>query len=99
MKGEIKMSYAERICKAKNHKAAKKAMQAGLAHYGAFLNAMVNATVWDDLPILVAAMQMSAQAMRPAIGETGCEIADRIVEAYTAVAIDIGALRKERGEE
>lgn len=93
------MSYAERICKAKNHKAATKAMQAGLAHYGAFLNAMVNATMWDDLPILVAAMQMSAQAMRPAIGEKGCEIADQIVEAYTAVAIDVGALRKERGEE
>ena len=93
------MSYAERICKAKNHKAATKAMQAGLAHYGAFLNAMVNATSWDDLPILVAAMQLIAQAMRPAIGETGCEIADQIVEAFTAVEIDVGALRKERGEE
>ena len=92
------MSYAERICKAKDLEAATKAMQAGLAHYGAFLNAMVNAS-GDDLPILVAAMQMSAQAMRPAIGETGCEIADRIVEAYTAVAVDVGALRKERGEE
>lgn len=93
------MSYAERICKAKNHKAATKAMQAGLAHYGAFLNAMVNATPWDDLPILVAAMQMSAQAMRQVIGETGCEIADRIMAASAAVAVDIGALRKERGEE
>ena len=93
------MSYAERICKAKDHKAAAKAMQAGLAHYGAFLNAMVNATMWDDLPILAAAMQMIAQAMRPVIGEKGCEIADRIVETSTAVAIDIGALQKERGEE
>ena len=93
------MSYAERICKAKNHKAATKAMQAGLAHYGAFLNAMVNATPWDDLPILVAAMQMSAQAMRQVIGEKGCEIADQIMAASTAVAIDVGALRKERGEE
>lgn len=93
------MSYAERICKAKDHKDAAKAMQAGLAHYGAFLNAMVNATVWDDLPILVAAMQLIAQAMRPVIVEKGCEIADRIVEASTAVAIDVGALRKERGEE
>ena len=93
------MSYAERICKAKNHKAATKAMQAGLAHYGAFLNAMVNATMWDDLPILVAAMQLIEQAMRPAIGETGCKIADQIVAASAAVAVDIGALRKERGEE
>lgn len=93
------MSYAERICKAKDLEAATKAMQAGLAHYGAFLNAMVNATSWGDMPILVAAMQMSAQAMRPVIGEKGCEIADRIVEASTAVAIDVGALRKERGEE
>lgn len=93
------MSYAERIYKAKDRKAATKAMQAGLAHYGAFLNAMVNATVWDDLPILVAAMQLIAQAMRPAIGETGCEIADQIMADLTAVAIDIGALRKERGEE
>ena len=83
------MSYAERICKAKDLEAATKAMQAGLAHYGAFLNAMVNATMWDDLPILVAAMQLIAQAMRPVIGE----------EASTAVAVDIGALRKERGEE
>lgn len=93
------MSYAERICKAKDHKAAAKAMQAGLAHYGAFLNAMVNATSWDDLPILVAAMQMSAQAMRQVIGEKGCEIADQIMADLTAVAIDVGALRKERGEE
>ena len=93
------MSYAERICKAKDLETATKAMKAGLAHYGAFLNAMVNATMWDDLPILVAAMQLIAQAMRPAIGEKGCEIADRIVEASTAVAIDVGALRKERGEE
>lgn len=93
------MSYAERICKAKNHKAATKAMQAGLAHYGAFLNAMVNATVWDDLPILVAAMQLIAQAMRQVIGEKGCEIADQIMADLTAVAIDVGALRKERGEE
>ena len=93
------MSYAERICKAKNHKAATKAMQAGLAHYGAFLNAMVNATSWDDLPILVAVMQMTAQAMRPAIGEKGCKIADQIMAAWTAVAIDTWALRKERGEE
>lgn len=93
------MSYAERICKAKDHKAATKAMQAGLAHYGAFMNAMVNATQWDDLPILVAAMQMSAQAMRPAIGEKGCKIADQIMAGSTAVAIDVGALRKERGEE
>lgn len=93
------MSYAERICKAKDRKAATKAMQAGLAHYGAFLNAMVNATVWDDLPILVAAMQMSAQAMRQVIGETGCEIADRIMAASTAVAVNVGALRKESGEE
>lgn len=93
------MSYAERICKAKDREAAAKAMKAGLAHYGAFLNAMVNATSWDDVPILVAAMQLIAQAMRPAIGEKGCEIADRIVEASTAVAVDIGALRKERGEE
>lgn len=92
------MSYAERIFKAKDHEAAAEAMQAGLVHYGAFLNAMVNATMWDDLPILVAAMQLIAQAMRPAIGEKGCEIADRIVAASTAVAIDIGALRKERGE-
>lgn len=92
------MSYAERICKAQDHEAAAKAMQAGLAHYGAFLNAMVNATMWDDLPILVAAMQLIAQAMRPEIGEKGCEIADRIVAASTAVAIDVGALRKERGE-
>lgn len=93
------MSYAERICKAKNHKAATKAMQAGLAHYGAFMNAMVNATVWDDLPILVAAMQLIAQAMRQVIGEKGCEIADQIMADSTAVAIDVGALRKERGEE
>ena len=93
------MSYAERICNAKDHKAATKAMQAGLAHYGAFMHAMVNATMWDDLPILVAAMQMTAQAMRPAIGEKGCEIADQIMADSTAVAIDIGALRKERGEE
>ena len=93
------MSYAERICKAKDREAAAKAMKAGLAHYGAFLNAMVNATMWDDLPILVAAMQLIAQAMRPAIGEKGCEIADRIVAASTAVAIDVGALRKEHGEE
>lgn len=93
------MSYAERICKAKNHKAATKAMQAGLAHYGAFLNAMVNATSRDDLPILVAAMQMIAQAMSQVIGEKGCEIADQIMADSTAVAIDVGALRKERGEE
>ena len=93
------MSYAERICKAKDHKAATKAMQAGLAHYGAFMNAMVNATPWDDLPILVAAMQMSAQAMRPAIGEKGCEIADQIMAGSTAVAVNVGALRKESGEE
>lgn len=93
------MSYAERICKAKDREAAAKAIQAGLAHYGAFLNAMVNETMWDDLPILVAAMQMIAQTMRPKIGENGCEIADRIMAASTAVAIDIGALRKERGEE
>lgn len=93
------MSYAERICKAKDHKAATKAMQAGLAHYGAFLNAMVNATPWDDLPILVAAMQLIAQAMRQVIGEKGCEIADQIMADSTAVAIDVGALRKERGEE
>lgn len=92
------MSYAERIFKAKDHEAAAKAMQEGLAHYGAFLNAMVNATMWDDLPILVAAMQLIAQAMRPTIGEKGCEIADRIVAASTAVAIDVGALRKESGE-
>lgn len=93
------MSYAERICKAKDREAAAKAMQAGLAHYGAFLSAMVNATMWDDLPILVAAMQMIAQTMRPVIGEKGCEIADQIVAASTAVAIDVGTLRKERGEE
>ena len=93
------MRYAERICKAQDRKAATKAMQAGLAHYGAFLNAMVNATSWDDLPILVAAMQMIAQAMRPVIGEKGCEIADQIVADSEAVAVDIGALRKERGEE
>ena len=93
------MSYAERICKAKDREAADKAMQAGLAHYGAFMNAMVNATPWDDLPILVAAMQMSAQAMRPAIGEKGCEIADQIMAGSEAVVIGIGALRKERGEE
>ena len=93
------MSYAERICKAQDREAAIKAMQAGLAHYGAFMNAMVNATSWDDLPILVAAMQLIAQAMRPAIGETGCEIADQIVADSEAVAVDIGALRKERGEE
>lgn len=92
------MSYAERILKAKDREAAIKAMQAGLAHYGAFLNAMVNATMWDDLPILVAAMQMLAQAMRPVIGENGCKVADQLVEASQAVAIDIGALRKERGE-
>lgn len=92
------MSYAERIFKAKDHEAAAKAMQEGLAHYGAFLNAMVNATSWGDLPILVAAMQLIAQAMRPAIGEKGGEIADRIVAASTAVAIDVGALRKESGE-
>ena len=92
------MSYAERICKAKDREAAAKAMQAGLAHYGVFLNAMVNATMWDDLPILVAAMQLVAQAMRPEIGEKGCEIADRIVAASTAVAIDVGTLRKEHGE-
>lgn len=92
------MSYAERICKAKDREAAAKAIQSGLAHYGAFLNAMVNATAWDDMPILVAAMQLVAQAMRPEIGEKGCEIADRIVAASTAVAIDVGALRKERGE-
>lgn len=93
------MSYAERICRAQDREAAAKAMQAGLAHYGAFLNAMVNATMWDDLPILVAAMQMIAQEMRPVIGEKGCEIADQIMAASTAAAIDIGALRKERGEE
>ena len=92
------MSYAERILKAKDREAAAKAVQAGLAHYGAFLNAMVNATMWDDLPILLAAMQMLAQAMRPVIGESGCKIADQLVEASQAVAIDIGALRKERGE-
>lgn len=91
------MSYAERICKAKDLETATKAMKAGLAHYGAFLNAMVNATVWDDLPILVAAMQMIAQAVRPVIGEKGCEIADQIVAASTAVAIDIGALRRDAG--
>lgn len=92
------MSYAERICKAQDREAAAKAMQAGLEHYGAFLNAMVNATMWDDLPILVAAMQLIAQAMRPVIGEKGCEIADQIVAASTAVAVDIGALKKEHGE-
>ena len=92
------MSYAERIYKAQDHEAAAKAMQEGLAHYGAALNAMVNAPPWDDMPILVAAMQLTAQAMRPAIGEKGCEIADRIVAATTAVAIDVGALRKEREE-
>ena len=93
------MSYAERICKAQDREAAAKAIQEGLAHYGAFLNAMVNATMWDDLPILVAAMQMIAQATRPVIGENGCEIVDQIVAASTAVAINTGALRKERGEE
>ena len=92
------MSYAERICKAKDREAAAKALQAGLTHYGAFLNAMVNAS-GDDLPILVAVMQMSAQAMRQVIGEKGCKIADQIMAASTAVAIDTGALRKERGEE
>ena len=92
------MSYAERICKAKDREAAAKAIQSGITHYGVFLNAMVNATPWDDLPILVAAMQLIAQAMRPEIGETGCEIADQIVAASSAVAIDVGALRKERGE-
>lgn len=93
------MSYAERICKAQDREAAAKAMQAGLEHYGAFLNAMVNATMWDDLPILVAAMQMIAQAMRPVIGKTGCETADQIVAASMAVAVDVGTLRKEHGEE
>lgn len=93
------MSYAERICKAKDREAAAKAIQSGITHYGVFLNAMVNATPWDDLPILVAAMQMSAQAMRQVIGEKGCKIADQIMAASTAVAIDVGALRKERGEE
>ena len=92
------MSYAERICKAQDREAAAKAIQAGLEHYGAFLNAMVNATMWDDLPILVAAMQMIVQTMRPVIGENGCKIADQIVAASTAVAVDIGALRKEHGE-
>lgn len=92
------MSYAERICKAKDREAAAKAMQAGLAHYGAFLNAMVNATMWDDLPILVAAMHLASQAMRPVVGESGRAIVDKLLENTEAVAIDVGALRKESGE-
>lgn len=92
------MSYAERIFKAKDHEAAAKAMQEGLAHYGAFLNAMVNATSWGDLPILVAAMQLIAQAMRPVVGESGRAITDKLLENTEAVAIDVGALGKERGE-
>lgn len=92
------MSYAERICKAKDREAAAKAMQAGLAHYGAFLNAMVNATPWDDLPILTAAMHLASQAMRPVVGESGRAIVDKLLENTEAVAIDVGALRKESGE-
>lgn len=92
------MSYADKILAADGGEAAGKAMQEALTHYGAIMTGLVNATPWDDLPILVAAMQLIAQTMRPVIGEAGCEIADQIVAASTAVAADVGTLRKERGE-
>ena len=83
------MSYAERICKAKNEEAAVKAMQAGLTHY---------ATPWDDLPILVAAMQLTAGAMQPVIGEMGCAIVNDLLKGIQTVAVKTDAVRKERGE-
>ncbi len=92
------MSYAERICKAKNEEAAVKAMQAGLTHYGTFLNTLVNATPWDDLPILVAAMQLTAGAMQPVIGEKGCAIVNDLLKGIQTVAVKTDAVRKERGE-
>ena len=92
------MSYADKICKAADRREAAKAMQEGISHYGAILNMLVNSTPWDDLPILVASMQMVAQAMRQVIGETGRKIVDQIVTDSTAVAINVGARRKERGE-
>lgn len=92
------MSYAERICKAKDREAAAKAMQEGLAHYGAIMTGLVNATPWDDLPILMAAMHLASQAMRPAVGESGCAIIDKLLENTEALAVNVGALRKESRE-
>ena len=92
------MSYADKILAADGGEAAGKAMQEAMTHYGAIMTGLVNATPWDDLPLLMAAMHLASQAMRPAIGEAGCKIADQIVAASTAVAIDVGTLRKEHGE-
>lgn len=93
------MSYADKICKAEDRDEAGRAMREGLSHYGMMMNMQVNATPWDDMPMLVAAMQMTAQALRPMIGECGCEIVDQMMEVTQAVAIDVGTLGKERGEE
>lgn len=83
------MSYAERICKAKDREAAAKAIQAGLAHYGAILNALVNTTSWDDMAILLAAMQLTAQAMRPFIGESGCAVVDGLLKTTRTMTIPV----------
>lgn len=93
------MSYADKIFKAENPLDYEKAVQAGLSHYGMIFNGLIHTTPWDDMPFLVAVMQMGAQAMRPAIGESGCQIVDQLVAETCGMVINAGALGKERGEE
>lgn len=83
------MSYTDKINTAQDAKAAAKAMQAGLEHYGAILNALVNATSWDDMAILLAAMQLTAQAMRPFIGESGCAVVDGLLKTTRTMTIPV----------
>lgn len=94
------MSYAEKILAAgrAGGEAAGKAMQEALTHYGAIMTGLVNATPWDDLPILMAAMHLASQAMRPVVGESGRAIVDKLLENTEALAVNVGALRKESGE-
>lgn len=92
------MSYADKILAADGGEATGKAMQEALTHYGAIMTGLVNATPWVDMPILMAAMHLASQAMRPMIGEIGCAIVDKLLENTETMAIDVGALRKERGE-
>lgn len=92
------MSYTEKICKAQDAQESAAAVQEGISHYGAILNMLVNSTPWDDLPILVATMQLTAGAMQPVIGEKGCAIVNELLEGVQTVAVKTDAVRKERGE-
>lgn len=92
------MSYADKILAADGKDAIIKAMQEALSHYSWAINMLVNGVPFDDLPILMAAMQMAAQSLRPLIGESGCGLMDEIMARTKALAINTAGLRKERGE-